>query len=281
MLGRALHEELQRRGWLCRTPSRSQLDLARPETLDRFFSAAERDAEEYVINCAAWTDVDGAETDEGAALRVNAQAIGQLAAACGARRRLVTFSSDYVFDGAADTPYAPDAPRAPINAYGRSKAAGESVLEGLPADRWLNIRTSWLYAPWGRNFVLTMAHLLSRSPDEVRVVDDQRGRPSSAEQLARTTLDLLAADASGHWHATDAGECTWFELASEIARLTGSSARVVPCSSDEFPRPARRPQYSVLDISATERAVGLLRSWQTEVRSVLQHRKPEPEHIRQ
>jgi dTDP-4-dehydrorhamnose reductase len=269
MLGRALHGELQRRGWRCRTPSRSDLDLARPETIDRYLGAAGSGADEWLINCAAWTDVDGAETSEREATCLNAEAIGPLAAACGAGRRLVTFSSDYVFDGAAAAPYPPDAPRAPINAYGRSKAAGEALLETHVDHRWLNIRTSWLYAPWGRNFVLTMADLLSRSPGEVRVVDDQRGRPSSAEQLARTTLDLLAADANGHWHATDAGECSWFELASEIARVTGSSARVVPCSSDEFPRPARRPRYSVLDISATERAVGPLRSWQTEVREVL------------
>ena len=160
----------------------------------------------------------------------------------------------------------------PLNAYGRSKARGEELLEQSGA-RWYNIRTSWLYAPWGKNFVKTIAGLLKTKPS-IKVVNDQRGRPTSAEHLASTTLQLMDVDAHpGTWHVTDGGECTWFEFAGQIRSLLAARGEqvgeVLPCSSDEFPRPAKRPAYSVLDISATKAAVGEVPDWTANLAAVV------------
>lgn len=227
----------------------------------------------FVINCAAWTDVDGAETKEDAANAVNAAGVRLLADRCASvGATLITYSTDYVFSGVATSPYRVDEPRAPLNAYGRSKAKGEALLE-QSAARWYNIRTSWLYAPWGKNFVKTIATLL-RSKPSIKVVADQRGRPTSAEHLAATTLRLMDVDAApGTWHVTDGGECTWHGFASEIARLLAAHGEkvgdVLPCATDEFPRPAKRPAYSVLDISHTEAAVGAMPDWKANLAAVM------------
>ena len=222
----------------------------------------------HVVNCAAWTDVDGAEAHPERARLVNAVAVGELASRCAdAGTSLVTYSTDYVFNGRAHEPYTVDTPHDPVNAYGRSKAEGEALLarSGVP---WLCVRTSWVYAPWGQNFVRTIAGLARERP-ELRVVDDQRGRPTSAEGLARTTLGLLRAGATGLQHACDGGECTWFEFAGEIAGLVGARARVIPCTSAEFPRPAPRPEYSVLDITPTEALVGPMIPWRLALADVV------------
>ena len=197
-------------------------------------------------------------------------ALGALAAH--ARRTgslLVAFSTDYVFDGAATSPYTVDHPRAPINAYGRSKAAGEEALEAAGAA-YLNLRTSWLYAPWSKNFVRTIA-AAARTRPVLRVVDDQRGRPTSTRTLVDTTLALVARGARGTLHVTDQGECTWHGLATEVARVVAPGCVVEPCASSEFPRPARRPAYSVLDLAETERLLGhALPPWQASLASVLE-----------
>jgi dTDP-4-dehydrorhamnose reductase len=140
---------------------------------------------------------------------------------------------------------------------------------------WLHIRTSWLYAPWGKNFVRTIA-AASGSKPELRVVDDQRGRPTSAEHLARVTQALIERGVRGHWHATDGGECSWFEFAREVVRLAGNGARcrVSPCTSAEFPRPAKRPSYSVLDISATEALLGPMPDWRENLADVVRRLEP-------
>ncbi len=223
---------------------------------------------DVIINCAAWTDVDAAERDEAAATAVNGSAVGLLAA----RARdigavLVHFSTDYVFDGAATSPYPIDAPRAPINAYGRSKAVGERLLEASGAE-YLLVRTSWVYAPWGRNFVRTIAAAAQTRPT-LRVVDDQRGRPTSAIELAARTLALLGAGERGTHHLADQGSCTWFEFASFIAQRVAPTCRVEPCTSAEFPRPARRPAYSVLDCTAAERSIGDALPWTDAVAATL------------
>jgi dTDP-4-dehydrorhamnose reductase len=276
MLGRAMVAELKHRGWGCIAPSRNELDLARAETIAAFMRRANHEfdpAPTVVINCAAWTDVDGAETHEAEATAVNAHAIGALLAACGDRCTLITYSTDYVFDGQNTAPYLVDQPRAPLNAYGRSKAAGEAILESARSPSWLNIRTSWLYAPWGRNFVLTMRKLVAEKP-QLKVVNDQRSRPTSAEHLARTNLALFEAGARGHQHVSDGGECTWHEFTCEIKRLTGGAAEVLPCTSSEFPRPARRPAYSVLDLSRTEAIVGPMPPWKENLAGVLARAAP-------
>lgn len=228
----------------------------------------------HAVNCAGWTDVDGAEADEKGATRLNGHAIGPLAEACrDAGAHLVHYSTDYVFAGDATEPYPTDAPRAPISAYGRSKAVGEELLEASDAS-WTLIRTSWLYAPWGRNFVRTIAKLC-REQASLRVVDDQRGRPTSAEHLARASLALLARGAAGAWHVTDGGDATWFDFACEIARLAGSPCEVSPCATESYPRPAARPAYSVLDLSLTERELGPMPGWRSNLADVLR-RLPVP-----
>ncbi len=218
-----------------------------------------------VINCAAYTDVDGAEADEAEATRVNGHGAGNLAARCAETGAvLVHFSTDYVFDGSGTRPYPTDHPLAPLGAYGRSKAAGEAAIRASGCEH-LIIRTSWLYAPWGKNFVRTMVEL-GRKHESLRVVNDQRGRPSSCSYLAERTLALLDHGARGTFHVTDGGECTWFEFATEIMVQTGSKCRVEPCTTDEFPRPAPRPAYSVLDLSATESLLGPSSAWQDNLR---------------
>ena len=183
--------------------------------------------------------------------------------------KLVHYSTDYVFDGTATEPYAIDHPRSPVSAYGRSKALGEKLVEESGVEHLL-VRSSWLYAPWGNNFVLTIRNL-SKSRPVLRVVDDQRGRPTDSRNLAAASLQLTKSGHRGIAHVTDGGECTWFELATLVASVANPDCRVEPCSSEEFPRPARRPAYSVLDISATESELGPMPPWQARVRDVLEH----------
>ena len=226
-----------------------------------------------VINCAAYTNVDGAETDEAAALRTNGTAPGILAQACAkVHVPLVHFSTDYVFSGDAHVPYAVDAPPQPLSAYGRSKAAGERFIQQSGAA-FLIVRTSWMYAPWGNNFVRTMARL-TRDQATVKVVNDQRGRPTSAQHMAKSTMALLDHGARGIFHVTDGGECTWYEFTVEIARLLGHKATIIPCTTADFPRPARRPAYSVLDLGPTEKLLGPMPDWHDNLTKVIAQLEP-------
>ena len=177
------------------------------------------------------------------------------------------YSTDYVFDGNATSPYAIDHPHDPINAYGRGKAVGETRLLESGCDHLL-IRTSWVYAPWAKNFVRTIARA-GRERPSLKVVADQRGRPSSAEHLADVSARLLDAGARGTFHVCDGGECTWHEFAVEICRLAGATCEVHPCDTSEYPTPATRPPYSVLDLSATESVVGPMKSWRDNLADVM------------
>lgn len=264
MLGRASLALLERRGLPARGLVFPEVDLTDPATVERALSGPVR----AVLNCAAYTDVDGAEANESLAHAVNGRGVAHLVARCDALGApLVHFSTDYVFDGRGSAPYPTDHPVAPLNAYGRSKRAGEEALLASAGPHLL-IRTSWLYAPWGKNFVLTIAKLAAERP-ELKVVDDQRGRPTSAEHLAEVSLALLEQGARGIFHVADGGECTWFELAREIAARVAPSCRVLPCTTAEFPRPARRPSYSVLDLSAVEARVGPMGDWREHVAEAL------------
>jgi dTDP-4-dehydrorhamnose reductase len=263
MLGRAFVERMQRNRVAFTSLARSECDLTRAQTLARAIGSGTA----TVLNCAGYTDVAGAEHHETEARAINGEGVGNLAARCrDVGALLVHFSTDYVFDGRATRPYPTDHPRAAVNAYGRSKALGEELLERSGA-RHLLVRTSWLYAPWGKNFVRTLRARLA-AEDTVRVVDDQTGCPTSAEYLAERTLGLLDRNASGTFHVTDGGECTWFGFASRIARLTGSPCRVEPCASSELPGPVR-PAYSVLDRSRTEALLGPSRPWEANLAAVL------------
>jgi dTDP-4-dehydrorhamnose reductase len=264
MLGRAFQALLAREQLAFSAVDVPQVDLTDPESVAGCVAAGVR----TVINCAAYTDVDGAETHEHLARAINGEGVAMLARRCrelGAT--LVHYSTDYVFEGHAERPYAVDHPRAPLNAYGRSKAVGEELLE-QSGCRYLLIRTSWLYAPWGKNFVLTIREL-ARTRDALKVVSDQVGRPTSAEYLAESSLALLRANATGTYHVTDGGQCSWFEFARSIAEHAGGRCRVEPCTSAEFSRPALRPAYSVLDLSRTEALLGPSRPWQDNLERVL------------
>jgi len=268
MLGRTFRELLTERGVAFDAFDRSSLDVTSRESIEAGIGRDHR----VILNCTAYTDVDGAETNEAAAMRVNRDAVAALASRAKAvDALLVHVSTDYVFDGRASSPYRVDEPRAPLNAYGRSKAAGEEALEASGA-RYLNARTSWLYAPWAKNFVRTIASA-SKTRPSLRVVDDQRGRPTSTLTLAANLLDLVdRADqgALGTFHVTDGGECSWFELARAVAAQVSPSCVVEPCSSAEFPRPAPRPSYSVLDLSRTEAVLGRpMTPWQDALGVVL------------
>lgn len=212
---------------------------------------------DIVVNCAAYTDVDGAETNEELANRINGDAVGFLAHACkAASATLVHFSTDYVFDGENADGYAEDAPLAPINAYGRSKALGEKLLQNN-TDRFYLVRTSWLYGLNGRNFVATMLKL-GREKPELKVVNDQHGKPTSTRDLAVFAWQLVADAAPfGTYHGVNEPETTWFDFTDEIFRLANIQTPIEPCTSAAFPRPARRPTWSSL--RNTKRS--LLRPW--------------------
>jgi dTDP-4-dehydrorhamnose reductase len=265
MVGRAFAEQLAARDTAMRTVGWPAFDLVDPRAVEQAVTPGTA----IVVNCGAWTDVDGAESREAEALAINGTAVGRLADRCrevGAA--LVHFSTDYVFGGDAPHPYAIDHPREPLNAYGRTKARGEEAVEAARGEHLL-IRTSWVYAPWGKNFVRTIARL-GRERAVLRVVDDQRGRPTSAEHLAATTVALLERGARGVFHVSDGGETSWYDLGRATVEGLGLGCRVEPCSSAEHPSPARRPAYSVLDLSGTESALGTsMPDWRENLAAVL------------
>lgn len=202
-----------------------------------------------VINCAAWTDVDGAEADEHGAYAINAAAPAHLAAACAdIGARLIHVSTDYVFAGDAHDPYEVDDAPAPKTAYGRTKLAGEEAVRVLHPDDSYVVRTAWVYGATGANFVKTMAKL-EQQRETLTVVDDQRGAPTWSKHLAAGLIELSVNSAipPGILHATGAGDTTWCGFARAIfAELGADPARVLPCTTADFPRPAPRPAYSVL-----------------------------------
>jgi dTDP-4-dehydrorhamnose reductase len=241
-----------------------ELDITDASAVERVVTPGTQ----WVVNCAAYTLVDAAEEHETLANEVNGHAVGRMAARCkDVGAKLLHYSTDYVFDGTATAPYPTDHDRSPVNAYGRSKALGEELVQRSGVEH-LIVRSSWLYAPWATNFVLTMREL-AKARDSLRVVDDQRGRPTDSRKLAEVSLALANKGCRGVFHVTDAGECSWFELARLVAEVVNPDCRVEPCTSEEFPLPAPRPAYSVLDISETEEIVGPLIPWEDRVRDVL------------
>ena len=257
MLGREVATACERRNLGARTfGGPHELDITDTSQVHSVLSEAPCSV---VINAAGYTDVDGAESEPELADQVNRVGPANLARAChdiGAV--LVHYSTDYVFDGRADRPYRTDDPPHPINAYGRSKLAGER--EVVAGSRHLLIRTSWLFAPHGRNFVRTILDRAARR-GELTVVEDQVGRPTYAADLAEATLDLLQRGVEGTVHAANGDQCSWFELAAAIVQLAGLPCTVRPCPTSDMPRPAPRPAYSVLDLSSSTAVIGEPRSW--------------------
>jgi dTDP-4-dehydrorhamnose reductase len=248
MLGRDTVAELVRRGEHATGLDHRALDITEPQAVRR---AYEEHRPDVVVNCAAFTAVDAAETEEAQALAINGDGPRVLARACAAGgTRLIHVSTDYVFSGQArTTPYAEDDPPAPRTAYGRTKLAGErAVLAELPTTGAV-VRTAWLYGVHGRSFVRTMIGLEADRPT-LDVVDDQHGQPTWSADVAARIADLgprVGPDLHGVFHATSAGEATWYDLAREVFRGIGADPdRVRPAGSDAHPRPAPRPAYSVL-----------------------------------
>ena len=236
-----------------------------------------RVAPDVVVNAAAYTAVDRAETDVEAAFRVNAAAPSALACACAREGSLlVHFSTDYVFDGSGTRPYREDDPTAPLGVYGASKLAGEQAIRDSGA-RHAILRTAWVYAAHGKNFLLTMLRL-GAERDEVRVVADQVGAPTPAHWIADVTAELVrqGSDASGTWHVTAAGQASWHAFAKalfEEAHAAGLLARlpgVEPITTKEYPTPARRPAYSVLDTGRLRADFGVEPpQWREALRAVI------------
>ncbi len=222
-----------------------------------------------LVNAAAYTAVDAAEDDEATAEVVNGAAPGWLAEEMAGRGRLVHVSTDYVFDGTATSPYGVDDEPAPRTAYGRTKLAGERAVAAVGGDAVV-VRTAWVYAAHGSNFVRTMLRLEAERP-EVQVVDDQTGSPTWARDLAAGLVEAALSPAGGLLHATGAGSTTWHGLARRVFELAGADpGRVRPTTSAAFRRPAERPAYSVLDPGSWT-AAGLtpLPAWEDALRGCL------------
>ena len=222
---------------------RAELDLADQAAIRRVVREAKP---QLIVNAAAYTAVDKAEAQPDLAMRINGIAPGVLAEE--AKRLgalLVHYSTDYVFDGTKSTAYTEDDAPNPHSVYGRSKLAGERAVQASGC-RHLILRTSWVYGPRGKNFFLTIA-AKARAGERLRVVDDQRGVPTTSAFLAERTLALIARDASGLLHLVPAGETTWYGFAREIVQLIGARSEVQPIKTGEFPAAARRPANSVLD----------------------------------
>ena len=241
-------------------PERAALDLGRPQDV----AAAVRSIRpDLIVNAAAYTAVDPAERDSQACFAVNAESVAVLAqeaARLGAL--LVHYSTDYVFDGSQRTPYVETDRPAPISVYGHSKLAGEQEIVGSGC-RHLILRTGWVYAMRGRNFLLTMLRLARERP-QLRVVNDQVGAPTWARDIAWATLTALARPmpAEGLFHVAASGSTTWFQFAQRIVQLAGMVTPVIPILTSEYPTAAARPAYSVLDSTRFESATGArIGSW--------------------
>jgi len=268
MLGRATVHAAGHRGPEVTGLARAGLDVTDTAAVEETLRRLEPEA---IINCAAWTDVDGAEEHEAAAHTANAVAPRLLArAAAAVDARLVHVSTDYVFDGSSSRPWVESDPVAPLNAYGRTKLDGETgVLESDGAHAV--VRAAWVYGAGGSNFVDTMLRLAGER-DEVTVVTDQTGRPTWTGHLAAALVELAERrEDTGLFHATGEGACSWYEFAVEIFDRAGLACRVLPTTSDAFVRPAKRPAYSVL---GTEREPGVrLPPWQDGLEAYLKERQ--------
>lgn len=249
-------------------------DLDQPDSLE---GLVERITPDWVVNAAAHTAVDRAESDSDAALRANAQSPGVLAVACVRRgAKLVHYSTDYVFPGDGSRPYREDDATSPLGVYGASKLAGEEAIRAA-GDAHLIFRTAWVYASHGHNFLRTMLRL-GAERDELRVVADQVGTPTPAALIADVTARVMASSprATGVFHLTARGQCSWQEFATAIFAgaqqrgLLAREPRVVPITTADYPTPARRPAYSCLDTSRLRNDLAIdLPTWQQGLDRVL------------
>jgi dTDP-4-dehydrorhamnose reductase len=243
MLGHDVIAAAERAGHDVIPLSRAQLDVRDRAAVRAAVASARPDV---VVNCAAWTDVDGAEAEEEAATAINgAGAANVAAAAADAGAFLVHVSTDYVFDGTSGAPYVESSPTCPLNAYGRSKLAGEAAVAAAAAGRHAIVRTSWLFGRAGRNFVATMLGL-ARERDALTVVDDQVGCPTFTGHLAAALVDIAERRLDGVRHVAGGGACSWHDLAAAAFAATGAVIALERGTTAALARPAPRPTYSVL-----------------------------------
>jgi dTDP-4-dehydrorhamnose reductase len=261
-LGIALSQELDKHGIAFDAWSSKDLDITQSSTVSK---AIEKLSPKVIINCAAWTDVDGAENHENYAARVNTLGAENIAfAARSSGARLVHISTDYVFSGQSDSPWRVTSEKFPNTAYGRTKAEGEERILMHYSESSYILRTAWLYSPWKKNFAKTMLNLALSKSSEIGVVNDQVGQPTSSSDLATQIVRLVESNAPvGVYHGTNSGSATWFEFAQSLFDMAGADvSRVTPIESEKFPRPAKRPSYSVLDHHEwTKTSINEMRNW--------------------
>ena len=269
LLGKALMREWAGREWTgdeIAGLGSKDVDIRDPQQISDVVRPARPD---WIVLAAAYTDVDGCEVNRELAFDVNSRGAANVARAakqCGSR--LLFLSTDYVFDGTKTTPYETDDPRAPLSVYGQSKAQAEDQLAQLLPGCCI-LRASWLFGVGGKCFPDTILKLAATRP-ELDVVNDQRGSPTYAPDLARAIVQLCRAEAQGIVHATNRGECSWFEFAREIVAGAGFRTVVRPTTSDKFVRPAERPKYSVLSPRSLEKYGIVMPAWQDALRRYLE-----------
>lgn len=249
---------------------RDRLDITNLDQCREVIADIRPDA---IIHAAAYTAVDKAESEPDEAYRINALGTRNLAIAAREQAaKLCYISTDYVFDGTGTAPYNEYDNTNPQSVYGKSKRAGEILLQSL-ADRYFIVRTSWVYGKYGNNFVKTMLKLASER-DSVTVVADQIGSPTYTYDLAQFLIELVQTEKYGVYHASNTGSCSWYEFAKAIFEESGISIRTEPCTTEQFPRPAPRPAYSVMDHSAIrQNGFKDLRPWREALRAFLKELK--------
>jgi dTDP-4-dehydrorhamnose reductase len=267
MLGKALMR--QWKGDEITPLGSADADIRSPQQVSKVVRDSRPD---WVVLSAAYTDVDGCESNRELAAAVNTEGpINVAKAARDARAKLLFISTDYVFNGKKNTPYEASDLRDPINAYGKSKADGEVGVQRILPQACI-VRTSWLFGPWGKCFPDTILKLAASRP-ELDVVDDQRGSPTYTFDLADAIIQLCRAGAEGIVHCTNSGVCSWYEFASEVVRQAGSNTVVRPTTSDRFVRPAARPAYSVLSHASLTRYGIHMRDWKQTIPDYLRLRE--------
>ncbi|EKN71356.1 dTDP-4-dehydrorhamnose reductase [Neobacillus bataviensis LMG 21833] len=269
-LGQDVMLELARKNHEAIGTDRTKLDITNEADVFAFIGEVKPDV---ILHCAAYTNVDAAEENEELAYQINASGTEYLAkAAAQVGAKILYVSTDYVFDGTASEPYEVNQQTKPLGAYGRTKLAGEELLQKNLKEFFI-VRTAWVFGIHGNNFVKTMLRL-GAERGEVGVVHDQVGSPTYTVDLARFMVELMDTDKYGIYHATNSGVCSWYEFAVEIFKQAVMNVTVNPLTSDQFPRPAARPQYSVLNKNKIkEKGLTPLRDWKEALAAYLDESK--------
>ena len=269
-LGHDVVKELTKKGHEAHGTDRNTLDITNEADVHSYVGKIKPDA---IIHCAAYTNVDQAETDRDAAYQVNALGTKYLAqAAKEMKAKMVLVSTDYVFNGSATEPYEVDQPTEPLGVYGETKLAGEQFLANS-LEQYFIVRTAWVYGINGHNFVKTMLRL-GEERGEVGVVHDQVGSPTYTVDLAALLVELIETEKYGVYHATNSGVCSWYDFAVEIFKQAGLKVNVNPLTSEQYPRPAARPKYSVLSKKKIEeQGFTPLRDWKKALSAYLSETK--------